>query len=62
MNAKYIISVARKLGAVIFLTWEDIKDVKPKMITTLVGALAIISEKGTSEEMPDIYDTETTQN
>jgi len=62
MNAKYIISVARKLGAVIFLTWEDIKDVKPKMITTLVGALAIISEKGTSEEMPDIFDTETTQN
>jgi len=62
MNAKYIISVARKLGAVIFLTWEDIRDVKPKMIMTLVASLAIVFEKGSSEEMPNIYDTETTKN
>lgn len=27
MNAKYCISIARKLGAKIFLTWEDIKNV-----------------------------------
>ena len=25
LNAKYCISIARKLGAMIFLTWEDIK-------------------------------------
>ena len=27
LNAKYCISIARKLGAMIFLTWEDIKSV-----------------------------------
>jgi hypothetical protein len=30
-NAKYVLSVARKLGATVFLTWEDIVDVKPKV-------------------------------
>jgi len=38
-NAKYVISVARKLGATVFLTWEDIVDVKPKMIMTLVACI-----------------------
>ncbi len=33
-NAKYAISVARRLGASIFLVWEDIKDVK---ITIILG-------------------------
>jgi hypothetical protein len=31
-NAKYAISVARKLGATVFLLYEDIIEVKPKMI------------------------------
>jgi plastin-1 len=26
-NAKYALSIARKIGASIFLAWEDIKDV-----------------------------------
>jgi hypothetical protein len=26
-NAKYVLSVARKLGAQIFLVWEDIREV-----------------------------------
>lgn len=38
-NAKYAISVARKIGATVFLLWEDIVEVKPKMILTFVGAL-----------------------
>jgi len=38
-NAKYAISIARKLGANIFLVWEDIKDVKPKMLMTFVAGL-----------------------
>jgi plastin-1 len=38
-NAKYAISIARKLGATIFLVWEDIKDIKTKMLTTFVAAL-----------------------
>ena len=29
-NAKYAISLARKLGAVIFCVWEDIVNVNPK--------------------------------
>jgi hypothetical protein len=38
-NAKYAISIARKLGACIFLTWEDIKEVKTKMLMTFVAGL-----------------------
>jgi plastin-1 len=39
MNAKYAISIARKLGAVIFLVWEDIPQLNPKMILVFVCAL-----------------------
>lgn len=42
MNAKYAISVARKLGATIFLLPEDITEVKPKMILTFIGALMAV--------------------
>jgi plastin-1 len=38
-NAKYAISVARKLGCVVFLTWEDITEVKPKMIMTFIASI-----------------------
>jgi plastin-1 len=38
-NARYIISVARKLGAQIFCTYEDIMEVKSKMIFTLVASI-----------------------
>ena len=38
-NAKYVISVARKLGALVFLVWEDIKEVKSKMLLTLMASL-----------------------
>jgi len=53
-NAKYVISVARKLGCTIFCIWEDIKEVNPKQIMTFIGATAIVAEKGKQEEMPDI--------
>lgn len=46
LNAKYAISVARKLGATVFCVWEDIRDVKPKMIMTFVGALAQLEKQG----------------
>ncbi|PVZ99524.1 hypothetical protein BB558_004473 [Smittium angustum] len=39
LNAKYAISIARKLGATIFLLPEDIVEVKPKMILTFIGSL-----------------------
>lgn len=45
-NAKYVCSVARKLGCVIFLVWEDITEVKDKMILTLVAQIKYIKEHG----------------
>lgn len=39
MNAKYAISIARKLGAVIFLVWEDIPQLNPKMLLVFVCSL-----------------------
>lgn len=38
-NAKYAISCAQKIGATVFLTYEDIVEVKPKMIMTFVASL-----------------------
>ena len=38
-NAKYAISIARKLGAVVFCVWEDIVNVNYKMILILVCSL-----------------------
>ncbi|KAJ1551242.1 hypothetical protein HK096_002287 [Nowakowskiella sp. JEL0078] len=39
LNAMYAISIARKLGATIFVLPEDIVEVNPKMILTFVGTL-----------------------
>ena len=38
-NAKYVISVARKIGCAVFLTWEDIVNVNRKMLFTLFATL-----------------------
>jgi plastin-1 len=47
-NAKYVISVARKLGCCVFLTWEDITEVKPKMMMTFVASIMhyVLSKNG----------------
>jgi plastin-1 len=42
-NANYIISVARKLGCSIFLLWDDIVEVRPKMILTLTASIMLWS-------------------
>mmetsp|Transcript_34114 Transcript_34114/g.59514 ORF Transcript_34114/g.59514 Transcript_34114/m.59514 type:complete len:627 (-) Transcript_34114:103-1983(-) len=39
-NAKYALSLARKQGAAVFCTWEDIVEAKPRMILTLIAAAA----------------------
>ena len=39
MNAKYAISIARKLGATIFLVWDDIPNLNQKMILIFVASL-----------------------
>lgn len=46
MNAKYAISIARKLGATLFVLPEDIVEVKPKMILTFIGSLMAIERSG----------------
>jgi plastin-1 len=43
-NARYAISVARKLGAVIFLLPEDIVEVKPKMILTFIASIMSVQK------------------
>lgn len=45
MNAKYAISVARMLGAVIFMVWDDIPKVNYKMILIFVSSLYEIQEE-----------------
>jgi len=44
-NANYVISVARKLGACVFITPEDITEVKPKMIFSFIASLWVESLK-----------------
>ncbi|KAI8979994.1 fimbrin [Pilobolus umbonatus] len=41
-NAKLAISIARKLGATIFLVPEDIVEVRPKMNLTFIGSLMLV--------------------
>jgi len=43
LNCKYIISVARKLGATIFCLPEDLNECKPKPITTFLASCMAIS-------------------
>lgn len=43
-NARYAISVARKLGCTIFLLPEDIVEVNPKMIMTFVASILAVSK------------------
>jgi len=39
MNAKYAISIARKLGAIIFCVWDDIPKLNAKMILIFAASL-----------------------
>ena len=50
-NASYAISIARKIGCKVFLTWEDIVEVQPKMITTLLAAALLVEQAPSEEEM-----------
>ena len=44
MNAKYALSVARGLGAMNFLFWEDITEVKPKLLLTFLASLYDVAQ------------------
>jgi len=39
LNAQYAISCARKMGCAVFLLWEDIVEVKEKMMLTFFGSV-----------------------
>ncbi|XP_024545636.1 fimbrin-1 [Selaginella moellendorffii] len=42
-NAVYVISVARKLGCSVFLLWDDIVEVRPKMVMILAATVMLWS-------------------
>ncbi len=42
LNAKYVISIARKMGAAVFLDWEDIVEVKAKSIMLFVASIMLV--------------------
>lgn len=48
-NAKYAISVARAMGCCVFLTWEDITEVKHKMLLTFVASIMDTAKRGDQE-------------
>ncbi len=50
-NASYLINIARKIGCKVFLTWEDIVECQPKMITTLLAAALIVEQAPSEEEL-----------
>ena len=52
MNAKYVISIARKLGCSIFLLWEDIVEVNAKMILVFVASLMLHTMQKSQQSSP----------
>ena len=42
-NAKYAIALSQKINCLVFLTWEDIVEVKSKLIMVLVASLMLLS-------------------
>ena len=51
MNAKYALSVARGLGALIFVVWEDITEVKSKLLLTFLASIYDVAQ--TREQKKD---------
>ena len=45
-NAKYALSVARKLGCSLSLVWEDIVEVQPRMLLVLLASLMYLDSRG----------------
>jgi plastin-1 len=42
LNAKYLLSIAMKIGASVFISAEDITEVKSKMIMSLLSSLWVV--------------------
>ena len=41
----YVITLARKVGALLFIVWEDIMEIKPKMVMTFIASMKEIATK-----------------
>ena len=53
LNARYAISLARKLGAVVFCLPEDLIEVKKKMNLTFAGAvMKVAMTRGPNRPLP----------
>ena len=50
MNAKYALSVARGLGALIFVVWEDITEVKSKLLLTFLASIYDVAQTRAKKE------------
>lgn len=46
LNARYVITTARKIGATVFLLPEDILEVSPKLILTFVAGIMTVALRG----------------
>ena len=43
-NVKYCISIARKWEAIVFCVWEDIVEVKSRILLTLLGSVYYVAQ------------------
>ena len=50
LNAKYAISSARKLGCSLFVVWEDLVDVRPKMVLSFVATVMSFTMSAGAEQ------------
>jgi len=48
-NARYAVSLARKVGARVFALPEDIVELKPKMVMTVFATLMILDYQSKAE-------------
>lgn len=51
-NAKYAISMARKIGARVYALPEDITEVKPKMVMTMFACLMALDYVPNMDSIP----------
>ena len=56
-NAKYVISVARKMGATVFIAWEDIVEVNKNMLVTFVCELMALDRGLGKDHVLTLEDT-----
>ena len=54
LNARYAISAARKVGLSLFLLWEDIVEVRPKMILSFVATVMAHAVKPAAKPAQDV--------